>query len=174
MAPKTISRKLKCAKLTIVGGSLSLSLSHTHTHPFLSLQPRPDGHSTESPLREDTAKGRPLTNSAAPTVSTSMRRRRWSLLTVGITASWNGSGVTPVVECWPVATGEETDRISRISRQMCSSTVRRTVSSSAIGGIDEWHGGRVKVAHEAEKQSSTTSLVSDWPWTTRDLSTSLT
>ena len=91
-----------------------------------------------------------------------------------ITASWNGNGVTPVAECWLVATDKEIDRISWIARQMCSSTERPTVSSSATTGIDEWSAGRVKVAHKAGKRSSTTSIVGDWPWTTRELSTSLT
>ena len=70
---------------------------------------------------------------------------------------------------------EEIDRISWTTRQMCSSTQRPTVWSSATTGIVEWPGGRVAVAHEAEKRSSTTSTCyGDWPWTTRDLSTSLT
>ena len=43
----------------MVGG-----LSQTHTS--LSLQPRPDGHRTGSPSLEDTAKGRPPTNSHYP------------------------------------------------------------------------------------------------------------
>ena len=94
-------------------------------------------------------------------VSAWMTRTRWSLLTWGITASWNGSEVRRVAQCWPVATEKEIDLISWNIRQMWSSTKRPTVSSSAIEIIVEWHVGHVGRAPEAEKRSSTTSIVSD-------------
>ena len=140
----------------------------------LSLQLTRDGHRRGSLSLEDTDKGVRQTNSTTLEVSLWMTRTRWSLLTGGITASWNGSEVLRVAQCWPVATGEEIDLISWNGQQMWSSTKRPTVSSSASEGIVEWHDGHVEVAPEAEKRSTTTSIVYDWRWMTKDLSMSLT
>ena len=63
----------------------------------------------------DTEEGVRQTNSTTLAVSAWMTRTRWSLLTTGITASWNGSEMRRVAQCWPVATDKESDLISWIS-----------------------------------------------------------